>query len=147
MFKNWESEIFCYCCHSSVTSFFLVPFKTLDQCLQICMFGELLTKDHLRRNWYNPCHTIHAMLFVSVQFWSCDILNQWEKNDYKVSINEISSLVLRLLHQSEMNKNFSLGNWNCDTSILHLLSFPSFLQTTMYNQLELCNMRVLQNSL
>ena len=32
----------------------------------------------------------------------------------------------------------SLGNWNCDTSILHLLSFPSFLQTTMYNQLELC---------
>jgi len=95
--------------------FSLFPSRHLDQCLQICVFGELLTKNHLRRNWYNPCHTIHAMLFVSVQFWSCDILNQWEKNDYKVSINEISSLVLWLLHQSEMNKNFSLGNGKWDT--------------------------------
>ena len=112
----------------------------------LCVWGAV-NKRSFEEKLIQSLNTIHAMLFVSVQFWSCDILNQWEKNDYKVSINEISSLVLRLLHQSEMNKNFSLGNWNCDTSILHLLSFPSFLQTTMYNQLELSNMRVLQNSL
>ena len=111
----------------------------------LCVWGAV-NKRSFEEKLIQSLNTIHAMLFVSVQFWSCDILNQWEKNDYKVSINEISSLVLRLLHQSEMNKNFSSGNWNCDTYCICFLFLVSCKQlcTTNWN---FANMRVLQNSL